>query len=315
MPSNTSSDQKTTFDQRDWTVEGNVTNINNTQYVTQLPEDCIPDVAKILPYLADRSPQADALSELVIRLLQADQQRIIVCVLPGAENEIHEGLMERYDNVILPNILADYDKACPNHKLYMPWPDTKLNIDSSLSRLKSELLRKITNSTKAEDMDIPTELAKTRNHLSLRYNISYSDWSTSEQTLFEQWVDYWLKFPPLNNNKLITVFLCLHYDEDDNPGLLGRWLSPSKTAAMRKYVQTLSDNTSKNLICLDELSPLTHQHLHDWAFNICPCVDANINAGLLQAQAIKLCPSKTQKSLGDLLDGMHEALKAAYYRK
>ena len=315
MPANTSSDQKSTYDQRDWTVNGNVTNINNNNYVTQLPQDSIPDVAKILPYLADRNPQAQPLSEFVIKLLQTDQQRIIVCVMPGAENEIHEGMMERYDNVILPHILADYDEACPNHKLYMPWPDTKLNIDASLARLKNELLRKISNTGKAEVSDLAAEMAKTKNHLSLRYNISSSDWSQSEQALLDQWIAYWLAFPPMKHNKLVTVFLCLHYDEEDQPGFFGKLFKSSKTALMRQYVASLKENPSKNLICLEELTPLTHKHIFDWAVNVCPCIDNDIDAGLLQAQAIKLCPRKAAKPLGDLLDGMHEALKAAYYRK
>ena len=80
---------------------------------------------------------------------------------------------------------------------------------------------------------------------------------------------------------------------------------------MQKYARKVSQKQNANLICLDELRPLTHQHLRDWAFNICPCIDSEMNAGMLQAQAIKLCPNKTEVPLGDILEDMHMALKSA----
>jgi len=323
--------QNSNFDQQNWNVHGDVQNVGQItyNYTTELPPGELPQPAEILPYLANRDLQADSLEQYTAGLLEKNNRKAIVCVIPGPVNEIPVGFIRRCDQVLLQELLLLYNQDTSFLNINLQWPPHELNVADRLSRLRSELCKKLKLRLGATEHEIVAKINAKMKPISFRSIIDPKKWNEAEQTLIQQWIDFLLNLPELAPERTVFMFLGLHYDiassTSHNNNKNDRRNAPiiqesSKTKQMKTFVKTLKNEPRENLICLSELKPLSSNDLSKWASSVCPDAVKNaqeglLDEGLLQAHAIKLCPENANKPLGDLLDGMRKALLAACHHR
>jgi hypothetical protein len=305
-----------TQNQQDWKISGDV-NIENTNQNINILSSKLPEAYKFFPYLANRESQTFQLKKTTNDFIQSNKNCVIVCVIPGNINELHFGLMERFDKVILPEVLKSNSKTYGITPTFqMKWPNKSFSVNNGMLYLKDVLKNKLNNNSSNKETDVYQAVSSMNNNFSLRYNIYESNWNKHEKQLLEQWINFWLNLTPRTHGNLIQVFICVNYKHQS---FFSKFKQLFRKSNLKQYMESLSNTNSENLICLDELQSLDNEDLHEWATSICydneieQCSDSKnkIQFGILSEYVATLCPKNKSMPHGQLTSGMITGLEKA----
>lgn len=271
----------------------------------------VADVEDILPCLADRSDQADALRKLVRENLGVTPRQPLVCILPGPTPEMHETFVERFYRIMLPRALglANCDRSVDFWR--MSWPEQSGNLAARLERLKGELWEELDHPEGGDDEELRRELVSRGVSLVVRSNIYQKMWGDDDPELIERWVAFWQSIPRLGPRQMIVVALCLRYGDRPGGWFRSLFAGGRASASMRRYV-TQSAAQPSGVACLPELKPLFRQHVSEWATTTVPKYYDDMNTGVLEMRATTpFANEDDQKPMRELIDPMRAAIEEA----
>lgn len=319
-------DEHAAFRQDSWQVgyvEQVVSKTVNKTYVTNAPAATLPEPPEVLRYLIDRSEQAAALERMTQSLLAETAPRLAACFVAGPRNELHEALMRRYRDVILPNLLESLRLQDAIHYRRLTWPEAGSGARTGEARyanLCAQLQRELAVFEIADEEDeeqlkqrLSRALDDLDGHMVLRVNLYGECWCAGEPTLLERWLRLWTTLSPRlgASPQLRLLFICVNYEPGRKP-FLGRWFGTAKSARnMRACIERLLGLDLPDVYVLPELAPIERSHVSEWATTTVPQAFRHVDECVLQVEAEQAFQSNEPKPFEELVLHLKEALKKA----
>ena len=231
---------------------------------------------KLLPYLANRDEQENALVLKLRPLIQSSATCPLVCFVHGDECQSHKMFIERLRYSLPMHLHALETDAAPL-VIRFAWPKHYTDFPDFCNRVLSELDRYVSQQS---DLDFTIEAYGQVINQKYKRPIIIST-SVSTQTLqndFERHIEYflklWQRWPARGRGQALIAAMVIRYLADENPPqnfLHKIFTSPKPSTALNQQIKAVVENTSFSACdnitgaALPELLGISRDEAQNWA--------------------------------------------------
>ncbi|KKO18630.1 MAG: hypothetical protein BROFUL_02667 [Candidatus Brocadia fulgida] len=218
-----------------------------------------------LPYLSDRSQQADRLELTLDECEDCLHEKPLVSIIHGDEKECHDKFIKRLHEVMLPQMLCEPGRVHVDLTM-VEWPSMKEDIKMRCKKLTNNISKALTGSRRANAGEIKEALNRKISPQMIYFTLPVAAWEENEAELVKYWLQYWNEFPDLNAGRKLMVFLCMKYKHIADNHAEGSEMYRKKNDAARHFIHALQYVEYANIIglTLDELQAVAWGDVDMW---------------------------------------------------
>ena len=192
---------------RNVTFHGNGDNIHHLQNFAYLEPP-----PPLLPYLANRSAQEEALEEALEYFQESAKPYPFICVVHGNEYECHDMFLERLRLVSLPPSLGFDRDEIQIKKINLCWPYAEKNFKKIQLRLRKSLAKDVLGRSDASLEDVNQHLCKYPTPIMLMTFLTTRNWAQQGLRILDELLEFWRSWPDLNPNQKLIVCISITYE-------------------------------------------------------------------------------------------------------
>jgi hypothetical protein len=176
---------------------------------------------ELLPHMVNRSEQHDRLCSDIKTLLQREDQRLFLCVIPGDDTQCHRQFVARIQEKVFPRFPAL--SSCVK-TITPPFPTRIKHPDSLHDLLQRALSEEIFAHSDASLQEIKDHFSQYAGVVSIPLYVRTDDLGAKGPELLARLVAFWRQWQDLQTCRCVFVSLCIEY----------------KTLSLKNHVQKIS---------------------------------------------------------------------------
>ncbi len=305
-------------------VSAAVSRLGYRGYSTDSTMDSDPHPPSFLAYMVNRDAQRVQIRQTIPDPASGTQDRVVVYLTYGLDNELHKSIAERYVNYTLPRHVQRPDDSFSDTRKSVNWPATSLDETTRFDSILRDILCEFSLMYTGKIDDIQAHfknqfepfLMAYRKSPTICVNIQAEDWDEQANRVFAGLLECFARID-VPTGCLVTLFFQVKLRQP-KAGLF-RMFSRSKPSTLDAFISGLRSNgsvegkASLGVVCLPELQPVTKVDVERWATVTAPSVYATINTEALKQEATRPFEDTSEKPyesiIGDLRGALHGANK------
>lgn len=226
-------------------------------------------IPPLLPYLADRSDQADGLRKALDTWRGEAPGRPVLAIIHGSETESHSMFVDRLQKTILPGLLERRPEDPEPKRFVVHWSDATGPVGKRLEQLHTNTMEAVVGRRDSVDVgELAGALSRLHRPTMVTTSILSADWQKSEEELIRAWAEWWGRWPDMPSRQLLTVLLTVRYRELPR-GLLTRITHRRdyrRRAMAQEAVKRLDLSRVPGIVgvTLDRLEGVKESHIRTW---------------------------------------------------
>jgi hypothetical protein len=229
-----------------------------------------------LPYLANRSAQADGLQLALERHFGSSSKKPLVVLAHGDTNQSVDMWLERARYLDIPRGLGKLNLPDSVSWLNVPWPRSPADgplRDETFSDRVNRLRMAVAN---ALDLQLTSTPEAIRNEITRRgtavvfnFHLGADLWSDDEAGLLRAWFAGWERFPELTSYQPVIILFSTKY-----PSETGGWLARRRTRKLNEraralfHEQSMTIASPSNVRLLPELADVLRDDAEFWVIDV-----------------------------------------------
>ena len=170
---------------------------------------CQPiQVPELLPHMVNRSEQQERLYSDIKTLLQREEQRLFLCIIPGDDTQCHRQFVARIQEKVFPRFPAL--STCVK-TITPPFPTRIQHPDSLHDLLQRALSEEIFSHSDASLQEIKAHLSQYAGVVLIPLFVRTEDLGTKGPELLARLVAFWRQWHDLQTCRCVFVSLCIEY--------------------------------------------------------------------------------------------------------
>jgi hypothetical protein len=254
---------------------------------------------ELLPYLVDRRKQEEDLRKLY-KMNDLQSPLPMVAIIYGNHHQAHDTFLERLKNEFIPHLL---NSNPPIERVQLEWPAYMNNLADLGGKFTRDLAKHFSYPPDSRCEDVQQVIASYNCPAIIQMELLTDDWLKHSQSVLGAILDFWNKWPPLNQRQQLFVIL---YVTHKSSGMW--WYQQFKYHQILKRIVGCSLNRYPRIHALSftELADISEIDVRNWARMAAEELDSDIN--ILLSRISDLFKDGRSKPLGPLLQDLKEIL-------